>query len=113
MEVSTIVDDLVNNQSKIYLLQSEISKRVATFQEQLNQALDYDRQLREAMLTALEQTEDPRAGYEDALIKVTYVKPSERTSVDTARMQFEHPDLFEKYKKTTQVKSSVRIKLKG
>lgn len=112
MDVQAIGAALAENQSKITAIQTQISAHVAKFQEQLAAAEEYSNQLRKAMLEALENSDDPSRGYEDDNIKITYVKPSQRTSVDTARLQFEHPDLFEKYKKVTKVKGSIRIKVK-
>ena len=43
---------------------------------------------------------------------VTYVKPTTRTSIDSAKLKKEMPEVVEKYSKTSNVKSSIRIKLK-
>lgn len=45
-------------------------------------------------------------------ILVTYVAPSERKSVDSTRLKAEQPDIYEKYSKTSEVKSNIRIKIK-
>jgi hypothetical protein len=69
-------------------------------------------ELRAAMLTALESTDNPKAGYEDENLKITYVSPSKRVGVNVAKFQLEQPELFKKYKSETNVKSSIRIKVK-
>ena len=44
--------------------------------------------------------------------KITYVAPSQRETIDSARLKREHPDLAVEYTKTSLVKASVRITLK-
>ena len=43
---------------------------------------------------------------------VTYVKPTTRTSIDSTKLKKDMPEVAEKYSKTSNVKSSIRIKLK-
>lgn len=42
-------------------------------------------------------------------IKLTYVAPTTRTSVDTKKLKEEEPDIVKKYTKTTNVKASIRL----
>ena len=42
-------------------------------------------------------------------VKLTYVSPSVRNSVDTKKLKEEEPELVKKFTKTTNVKASVRI----
>jgi len=51
--------------------------------------------------------------WENDFMTVSYTAPTTRTSVDSAKLKKELPDVFEKYSKTSNVKSSVRFKLKG
>ena len=50
--------------------------------------------------------------FENDLLKVTYVKPTTRTTIDSARLKKELPAIAEKYSKVSQVKGSVRIDVK-
>lgn len=111
-DVNSLALELAKNNDNMLMLQTEISTRVAEFQNQLTAAQEKDAKLREAMLTALEATNNPSAGYEDENIKVTYVKPQVRVGVDVVKLQLEQADIFEQYKKTSAVRSQVRIKVK-
>jgi hypothetical protein len=51
--------------------------------------------------------------YENDLLKMTYIAPSVRESLDTARLKKELPEVAEKYLRQSQVKESVRITLRG
>lgn len=45
--------------------------------------------------------------------KITYVAPSKKETIDKSKLEAELPEIAEKYTKTTTVKSSIRITLKG
>lgn len=51
--------------------------------------------------------------FETDRIKITYVLPSTRTTIDSARLKKEMPEIAEKFSKTTETSASVRITLKG
>ncbi len=51
--------------------------------------------------------------FENNLLKITYVAPTTRTSIDSKALKKEMPDIAEKYSKTSNVSASVKITLKG
>ena len=50
--------------------------------------------------------------WDNEVMTVTYVKPTTRTSIDSTKLKKDMPEVAEKYSKTSNVKSSIRIKLK-
>ena len=46
-------------------------------------------------------------------LKITYVAPSSRTSVDSKKLEKEEPEIYKKYVKTTTVEGSIKITLMG
>lgn len=50
--------------------------------------------------------------FENDHIKMTYVAPTTRTTIDTKRLKKDHPDIMEEYGKTLNVSASVRVALK-
>ena len=46
-------------------------------------------------------------------LKITYVAPSTRTSVDSKKLQKEEPEIYKKYVETTTVAGSIKITLMG
>ena len=46
-------------------------------------------------------------------LKITYVTPSSRTSVDSKKLEKEEPETYKKYVKTTTVAGSIKITLMG
>jgi len=51
--------------------------------------------------------------WENDVMTVSYTAPTTRTSIDSKTLKKDMPEVFEKYSKTSNVKSSVRFKLKG
>lgn len=45
--------------------------------------------------------------------KITYIAPSERTTIDSTKLKQELPELAKKYSKTSVIRPTVRITLKG
>lgn len=50
--------------------------------------------------------------WDNDVMTISYVAPTTRTSVDSTKLKKELPDVFSKYSKVSNVKSSIRIKLK-
>lgn len=50
--------------------------------------------------------------FENDQIKLTYVAPTTRTAIDTARLKKDHPQIAADYSKTSEVSASVRITVK-
>lgn len=95
-------------------VQSRISQATAALQTELSTWQEQSNRLRE-MITAAMTASVENGGsttYEDDFIKLTYVKPSVRQGVDMDKMKLLEPEIFEKYRKETKVKSSVRIRVK-
>lgn len=71
---------------------------------------DRDKAVRQELQKAMD--EFGIKSFENDLLKVTYVEPTTRTTIDSARLKKELPAVAEKYSKTSQVKGSVRIEVK-
>lgn len=50
--------------------------------------------------------------FENDLIRLTYKEPTTRVSIDSKRLKEERPEVYENYKKESEVKESVLIKIK-
>lgn len=105
-----LVIQLVENNQQIASIEKQISERIAEFQNNLAAARERDAELRDAIKNAAEKS--GVFNYEDESIKITYVKPSQRTGVDLDKLRTFYPDAAKECEKITNVKSSVRIKVK-
>lgn len=91
--------DLVSIESQLAGLkktQKELEERKAEISDEL---LNYF----ETVDTKPIETED---------LKISYVKPSVRYSIDKEGLQEKYPQIAEEFTKETQVKASIRIKLR-
>lgn len=50
--------------------------------------------------------------FENAQVAFTYVAPTTRTSIDSAKLKKKYPDIAEECSKTSEVSASVRIQVK-
>lgn len=50
--------------------------------------------------------------WDNEVMTISYVAPTTRTSIDSKKLMEELPGVFSKYSKVSNVKSSIRIKLK-
>lgn len=51
--------------------------------------------------------------FDSDFVKITYVDPVEKTTIDSARLKKEQPDIAMEYSKKSMSKASIRITLKG
>lgn len=51
--------------------------------------------------------------FENDLIKMTYVAPTTRSSIDSARLKKDHPTIAEQYTKISNVAAYAKVELKG
>lgn len=71
---------------------------------------DEEKQMKEMLITAMKACH--LKSWDNNLIKITYVAPTTRTSIDSAKLKKEKPDIAKKYSKTSNVSESVRITVK-
>ena len=50
--------------------------------------------------------------FENDYVKFLYVAPTTRTTIDSAKLKKDHPEIAEQYSKTSNVSASVRITVK-
>lgn len=50
--------------------------------------------------------------WDNEVMTINYIAPTTRSSIDSAKLKKELPDVAAKYTKTSNVKSSIRVKLK-
>lgn len=78
--------------------------------EQKKKAEEQSRSLKEILLQEMESR--GLKTFEKDGLKITYVAPSTRSTIDSTRLKKEHPEIVEEYSKTSEVKASLKITLK-
>ena len=106
-----LVAKLEKNQQQIAKLNREIEKAVGTQIEKMKTLEAQNAEMREAIKQAME--ENGVTKFDGDLITITYKKPSQRTTFDSKRFKEERPKTYAKYLRTSDVKSSISIKVKA
>lgn len=88
----------------------EVETLIKSIEEQKKQAEEQAKELRAALMEEMEK--QGVKSFENDRIKLTYVAPSTRQSVDSAKLKKEQPAIYEQYLKSSEVKASLRITLK-
>lgn len=88
----------------------EVESLIKSIEEQKKAAEAQAQELRASLMQAMEA--NGVTSFENESIKITYVAPTTRTAIDSAKLKKELPEIAEKYTKTSNVKASLRITLK-
>ena len=83
---------------------------IKVIDEQKKEAEARAQELRAAILDAMKK--NAVTSYETDSIRITYVAPYTRASIDTARLKKERPEVYAEYQKETTVKETLKITLK-
>jgi regulator of replication initiation timing len=105
------MDDIISELQKVeqdkLAIQNTISKAIRKHEQQLEALKAKDDDLRARLLTAMEENNVKK--FENDVIRINYVAPQIRTTVDVKRLKEEAPELFTEFAKEVFVKASLRI----
>ena len=88
----------------------EVENLIKQIEEQKKAAEAQAQELRAAIMRAMQ--ENGITTFENDRVRLTYISPTTRTSIDSARLKKELPDIAAQYTKTSVVKESLRITLR-
>lgn len=93
-----------------YGLSDDISKQIAKFEIEIKQLKEKEDELKKAILAEMEKANILQINTDELLI--SYVQPTYKETFDSKKFREDHPDLYDEYIKMSDVKSSIRIKVK-
>ena len=85
----------------------EVPRFIESLKERIKEAEQQQKQLQQAFLEQMEASGTKSIVTE--FCRITYIAESTRTSIDSKALAENEPEIYEKYKKTSVVKPSVRI----
>lgn len=100
--------------ASVPMLPKEITpvlKQIQDLEIQAAKIEEVKKKLKEDLLKAMEKHGVKK--WDNEVMTITYTAPTTRTSIDSVKLKKDMPEIAEKYSKTSNVKSSIRIKLKG
>ena len=101
-----ITDEMIQFQSAAPEAIQQITQLVITMQKLERQ----EKQLKYELTKAMEAY--GVKSFENDQIKMVYVAPSTRSTIDSTRLKKDHPDLAKEYSRISNVSASVRITVK-
>ncbi len=106
MDAEITESDIVAFQSSVPGTLQKITNLI-----QMKKQLDeQEKQLKAELVKAMEMHNIK--SFENGQIKMVYVAPTTRSTLDSKLLKKDHPDIFEQYSKMSDVSASVRITLK-
>ena len=99
-----------NNELQIAEVEKQISLAVADLQKKQQELTSKNEELKEQIKKAMEDKDIKK--FENDYIAITYVAPTTRNTVDSTKLKEQFADVYNQCLKTSDVKSSVRIKVK-
>lgn len=101
---------LVINEKNEIELSKGISEQIKEFEMQVKAIKEKEEQLKESILDGMRTNNLIKLDTPD--ISITYVAPTKKETLDTKRLKEEKPDVYLAYIKLSDVKDSIRIKVK-
>lgn len=99
--------DLSNNElEELY----KVEQVIKYYEEKKEEAEKQAKEMRQSLMKAMEKANI--SNFENDHIKITYVAPTVRKSIDSTRLKKEQPSIYDEYQKESNVKASLRITIK-
>lgn len=105
-DAEIITDELTSFQSAV----PETIQKITTLIRLKKEMDEQEKQLKQKLVEAMEAY--GIKSFENDQIKMTYVAPTTRNTLDSAKLKKDHPDIVEQYTKTSDVSASVRVTVK-
>lgn len=99
-----------NNELELGKIEEQISVAIADLQNKQKELQNKNEEIKEQIKTSMEENEVKK--YENDYISITYVAPTTRTTIDSKLLKEKYEDIYKECSKTSNVKSSIRIKVK-
>ena len=102
----TITDEMVQFESAV----PEAIQKITSLLQMKKDLDEQEKQLKAELLKAME-TYGVKS-FETDHIKMTYIAPTTRSTIDSTKLKKDHPDIAEQYSKVSNVSASVRVTVK-
>jgi predicted phage-related endonuclease len=87
-----------------------VIQKITLLVKQKKEIEEQEAEMRKQLQTAMEK--NGIKAFDNEVIKVTYVEPTSRTTIDSTKLKAQQPDIYAKFSKTSAVKAFVKIEVK-
>lgn len=105
-DAEVITDEVVQFESAV----PDVIWTITTLKRKKQELENQEKALNQKLVEAMEQY--GVKSFENDVIKMTYVAPTTRSTIDSTKLKKDHPDIAEQYTKISKVSASVRVTLK-
>lgn len=112
-ELSKDCEEAVGEETGLDVMNSavpDVLKAITDITVQKKKLEEQEKLMKKKLQEAMEQ--HGIKSFENADVKFVYVAPTTKTTIDSAKLKKELPDIAQKYSKTSPVSASVRITVK-
>lgn len=105
--------DLLAEENQMQVFQSKmmtVFQTISCLTNQKKEIEKLEKQMREELESAMGKY--GVKSFENDILKVTYIEPSTKVSVDSAKLKENHPEIYSECSKVSDVKASIRIIVK-
>lgn len=105
-ESEVVTNEVVQFESAV----PDTIQKITNLIQMKKQIDEQEKELKQKLVEAMEAY--GIKSFENDQIKMTYVAPTTRSTIDSTRLKKDHPDIVEQYSKTSNVSASVRVTVK-
>lgn len=112
-ELHTDCEEQVEEETELQVIQSavpDVLKAITDITIQKKKLEEQEKLMKKKLQEAMEAHAIKK--FENAEVSFTYVAPTTRTTIDSAKLKKDHPEIAEQYSKVSNVSASVRIQVK-
>ena len=109
-ETGELVEIIKETDDGKLVIAKEACEVISTFERQMKEIKKQYDAYKQALLDAMETHGIKKIDTDDFV--VSYVAPTERVSLDAKKVEAEYPDVYRECIKVSDVKSSVRVRLR-
>lgn len=112
-EIEENCEEAVGEETELDVMNSavpDVLKAITDITVQKKKLEEQEKLMKKKLQEAMEQ--HGIKSFENADVKFVYVAPTTKTTIDSAKLKKELPDIAQKYSKTSPVSASVRITVK-
>jgi hypothetical protein len=102
--------ELIKIENKTALLAPETAEKIVRFETAMKRLKEQEDELKQAILAEMEAKNIIKLDTDELVIN--YIASTDRETFDSKAFRSEHADLYDQYVKLTQVKASIRVKVK-
>lgn len=106
--------DAIFEGTEVELFQNQsaaVIQKIGLLVEQKAEIEEAEKEMRKQLQQVMEKYGIKK--FDNDLIKITYIEPTTRSSIDSVKLKAQMPEIAAKFTKTSNVKAFVKIELKG